>query len=105
MLKDPYIILALDRKTTDEEVRKAYLEAIRLCPPEKDAEVFQQIQTAYDAIKTHRLRLQRELFHYQSPSPEDLIAQAVSNSSTSPQRPSLANFQALLNRSTKEIFK
>jgi len=105
MLKDPYIILSLDRKTTDEEVRKAYLEAIRLYPPEKDTEVFQQIQIAYDDIKTHRLRLQRELFHYQLPSPEDLVAQAASHSSTSPQRPTLANFQALLNRSTKEIFQ
>jgi len=105
MLKDPYIILALDRKTTDEEVRKAYLEAIRICPPEKDAKMFQQIQSAYDAIKTHRQRLQRELFNYQLPSPEDLIAQAASNSTMSPQRPSLANFQALLHRSTKEIFK
>jgi len=96
MLTDPYLILGLNRKPTDEDVRKAYLKAIRICPPEKDSETFHRIQVAYDEIKTQRLRLAKKMFNYQLPSPEDFIMEAVSKSPTSSVRPSLAAFKALL---------
>ncbi len=101
MLTDPYIILGLDREPTDEDVRKAYLEAIRLCPPEKDADTFQRIQMAYDVIKTKRQRMELKLFNRQSPTLEDILGQAISQPPVSTQRPNLSTIQALLRQSFK----
>lgn len=102
MLKDPYTILELDRqKISDEDVRKAYLNAIRFCPPEKDADAFQRVQAAYDSIKTHRQRIAYDLIDYQFPSAEDIIAQAARHSTEPQGRPSLASIQALLRYTTK----
>ena len=102
MLKDPYIILGLERqKVTDEAVRKAYLNAIRACPPENDAAAFKRIQSAYATIKTKRQRMEHELFNYQFPSAEDIIAQAAYSTTEPPGRPSLASIQALLRYTLK----
>ena len=95
---DPYLILDVPRQTTDDEVRKAYLKAIRDCPPEQDSARFQRIQRAYDTIKTQRLRLKHGLFNHEPPMPEDLMAQAATRFTPNPARPDLATFQALLRR-------
>lgn len=97
MLQDPYIILEINLNASDEDVRKAYLMAIRLCPPEKNTLAFQRIQVAYDSIKTKRQRIEHNLFNSVIPSPEDIMAQAASfQSSSTKQRPSLKTLQALL---------
>ncbi len=102
MLKDPYTILGLERqKVSDEDVRQAYINAIRLCPPENNADAFQRVQAAYDAIKTKRQRIKHDLFDYQFPSAEDIIAQAARHSTEIPGRPSLASIQALLRYTIK----
>jgi len=96
MLNDPYIILELNRKASDEDVRKTYLKAIQLCPPEKDADGFQRIKVAYDAVKTKQQRIEFDLFNYETPSLEDIVGQAASRSSGTTRRPSLSTIQALL---------
>ncbi len=57
-----YFILGLDLNTTDEEIRKRYLELIKLHTPEKDPDRFQEITSAYEQIKTHRSRILGKLF-------------------------------------------
>ena len=95
---DPYLILGVSRETTDDEVRKAYLIAIRNCPPEQDSVRFQRAQRAYDTIKTQRLRLKHGLFNHEPPTAEDLLAQAAKQFTTRCARPDIATFQALLRR-------
>lgn len=96
MLKNPYLILGIEKTTTDDAVRKAYLNAIRQCPPEKDAVIFQSIQSAYEQIKTHRLRLAYHLFNAQTPSAADLLAHVAMKTEKKPQRPTAAMIRALL---------
>lgn len=96
MLKNPYLILGVEKTTSDELIRKAYLSAIRQCPPEKDAIMFQSIQTAYEKIKTQRLRLAYDLFNSQMPSAADLLAHVAMKMEKSPQRPTAAMIRALL---------
>ncbi|RJP19991.1 MAG: hypothetical protein C4527_26110 [Candidatus Omnitrophota bacterium] len=60
---DPYQILDLDpNQTTDEIVRKAYMDAIRRYPPDREPEKFEQIRFAYDQIKQERDRMNLRLF-------------------------------------------
>ncbi|VAW89898.1 hypothetical protein MNBD_GAMMA17-830 [hydrothermal vent metagenome] len=98
---DPYLVLNLSRTPSDEEVRSAYLKAVRENPPEQDAECFQAIQAAYEAIKTHRLRLKHQLFCADPVSPTELLSQATRTAT--PSRPSLSQFQALLRHGLKSV--
>ena len=63
----PYAVLGLSSESvTDQEVRNAYLERVRLFPPESHPERFQLIHSAYDAIQTEQKRLLRR---YEQPVP------------------------------------
>ena len=60
---DPYLTLGLDPDQTDDEaVRKAYTEAIRLHPPDRDPKTFERIREAYEQIKHGEDRIRIKLF-------------------------------------------
>ncbi len=100
-MQDPYLILGVSRATTDEEVRQAYLAAIRNCPPDRDAERFRFVQRAYDTIKCRRSRLEQALFDTELPDPEELLTQALSQSESIPARPTVGVIQGVIRNGFK----
>jgi DnaJ-class molecular chaperone len=48
--KTPYDILGISETATSHEIRSAYLEKVRMSPPEKDPEAFQEIRKAYGLL-------------------------------------------------------
>ena len=52
-----YILLGVTPEASDEEIRARYLEQVKRHTPEKDPVRFQEITSAYEAIKDIRKRL------------------------------------------------
>lgn len=46
----PYDILGISQTATSDEIRAAYLQKVRLSPPDKDARAFQRIRKAYGLL-------------------------------------------------------
>ena len=57
-----YLTLGLEESATDEQIRNRYLELIKTHPPERDAQRFQDITQAYEAIKDRRARIYSRIF-------------------------------------------
>ncbi len=76
-MSDPYRILGVPPTADDETVRHAYLEAIRRCPPERDARRFEAIRAAYVSVGDARSRLKHALFDDQPPSPDAVFEALV----------------------------
>ncbi len=93
-MRDPYLILGVSDDADDAAIEAAYLEGIKRCPPERDAERFQALRLAYEALRTRRDRLARELFDASPPGPADILDRAAPIGSTC--RPDPALFAALL---------
>lgn len=53
-----YLTLGISFPSTDEEIRRAYLEMVKRFPPERSPKEFAEISEAYEAIKdeTQRIR-------------------------------------------------
>ncbi|HFE39365.1 MAG TPA: J domain-containing protein [Gammaproteobacteria bacterium] len=100
-MSDPYHILGVSRNPTDDDVRQAYLAAIRRYPAEQNAARFQAIQHAYETIKTERLRVKLKWFDFQPPTVEDLLTQiSLETKADNAKRPEMKLFQALLRGKT-----
>ncbi|MFK5969997.1 MAG: J domain-containing protein [Candidatus Marithrix sp.] len=69
----PFDILEVTENTTDEKVKKAYLQKICQYPPEHNPEQFQIIRTAFETIKTQSQRVKYQLFHSEIPNIDTLI--------------------------------
>jgi curved DNA-binding protein CbpA len=54
---NPYLILRSSPRASDAEIRRAYLDAIRKFPPERQPERFQTISRAYEQIRDEKSRL------------------------------------------------
>ncbi len=93
-MQDPYLILRVARDATDEIIHQAYLAAVRDCPAERDPQAFQAIRSAYESIKTQKLRLEYHLFDTDLPTPADLLQRLVQDSQ--PRRPAVDLFRELL---------
>jgi len=93
-MQDPYLILGVARDATDEIIHQAYLSAIRNCPAEQDPEAFQSIRTAYESIRTKKMRLEYTLFNTDLPTPADLLERLPKRSQ--PRRPGVDQFRELL---------
>ena len=62
MQEDPFLILGLDEDADDDEViKRAYLMLVRQFSPERDPARFQDIRTAYEAVRDRRGRLRVRL--------------------------------------------
>ena len=94
-MHDPYLILDVPRDAGDEAIHQAYLQAIRDCPPEQDAQRFQAVRKAYETLRTEKLRLEYELFNTELPTTEDLLKQGMPHPRAG-LRPDMKTFQELL---------
>lgn len=90
---DPYTALGIPTTAGDQEVRNAYLEAVRESPPEKDPDRFQRIRSAYEILSTLSGRLNHDLFDMTEPTAKDVFNRIAT--SFVPGRPSE---QQILNR-------
>lgn len=93
-MNDPYLILGVTEEADDAAVETAYLEGIKRCPPERDAQRFEALRAAYEALRTHRERLACALFDTSPPTPTDLLDKAAG--AGEPRRPEPELFAALL---------
>lgn len=84
-MSDPYQVLGIARGADDAAVRAAYLEGVRLHPPERDAERFAAVRKAFDAVSTARLRAEHELFDREPPTLDGLLHRLQAD--FSPRRP------------------
>lgn len=101
-MRDPYLILKVSPDATDEAVQEAYLQAVRDCPPERDAQHFQAVRQAYETLRTEKLRLQYELFNTDLPVAEDLLAQGMPEADETI-KPSLKAFQGVLEMGSRIV--
>jgi curved DNA-binding protein CbpA len=60
--EDPFSVLDVAPSATDEQVRAAWLEAVRLHPPDRDPEAFRRIREAYETLQKEEDRLSYRLF-------------------------------------------
>lgn len=93
-MSDPYQVLGIARGADDAAVRAAYLAAVRLNPPERDAERFASVRKAFDAVSSERLRLEHELFDREPPSIEGLLH--LLQADFPPRRPDAASLLRVL---------
>ncbi len=77
-MKTPYEILEVAELATDNEIKQAYLQKVKLNPPDRDNEKFQQIHSAYEAIKNVTSREKYALFNYPEADFDALLDQAFS---------------------------
>ena len=74
----PWEELGLEAGAGDEQVRAAYIEQVRLHPPDRDQEQFERVRDAYEELRDPRRRAQRLLFSVDpcQPLPSLLSGQA-----------------------------
>ncbi len=76
MTNDAFTVLGLTETATDEQIREAYIAAIRTSPPDRDPEGFRRIREAYEQLRDPERRLAFRLF---GPAPlPDVMALADS---------------------------
>ena len=61
-MTDPAEVLGIGPNATEAEIRAAYLQAIRLHPPDRFPEEFERIRDAYEALRDPRSRARTMLF-------------------------------------------
>jgi curved DNA-binding protein CbpA len=93
-MSDPYQLLGIARDADDAAVRAAYLAAVRLCPPDRDAERFAALRRAFDALASDRLRLAHDLFGKEPPTLNAMLH--LLESQFSPRRPDVATLLRVL---------
>ena len=72
---NPYLVLAVPPDANDQTIRRAYLEAIKISPPDHDPRRFQAVSGAYEQIKDEPSRHRYTLFDRTPPgdSPLDVF--------------------------------
>lgn len=76
-MTDPWQILGIEAKASEEEIRTAYLARIKEHPPDSSPEEFERIRDAYQAVRDPRRRVQSLLF---AADPEAPFASLVDES-------------------------
>ena len=97
-MKTPYEILEVAELATDTEIKQAYLQKVKLNPPDRDHEKFQQIHSAYETIKNVTSREKYALFNYPEADFDALLEKAFSTAQ--PSLISADHFDKLLSAST-----
>ncbi|MDD5462677.1 MAG: DnaJ domain-containing protein [Methylococcales bacterium] len=82
-MKTPYEILEVAEHASDNEIKQAYLQKVKLNPPDCDHEKFQQIYSAYETVKNKPSREKYALFNFPEADFDALLEQAFSTAQTS----------------------
>ena len=83
-MSDPYSVLGLPLDSSDEQIRRRYLELVRTHTPERAPERFAAVREAYEKLRDPVVRLRFRLFEAgEDDSLDSLIADARSGA---PQR-------------------
>ena len=61
-MPDPYTVLGLTVDSTDEAIRRRYLQLVRTYTPERAPERFAAVREAYDKLRDPVSRLRYRLF-------------------------------------------
>ena len=96
-MKTPYEILEVAEQASDSEIKQAYLQKVKLNPPDRDQEAFQQIHSAYETIKNVTNREKYALFNFPETDFDTLLDQAFT--SEQPVLMSAEHFEKLLHAS------
>ena len=75
-MKTPYEILEVAEQASDSDIKQAYLQQVKLNPPDRDHEKFQQIHSAYETIKNVTSREKYALFNHPEADFDALLDQA-----------------------------
>lgn len=62
---NPYTVLGVEEHADDKTIRKAYLELVKIYPPDREKQRFQIINKAFELIKNENLRYHYRLFNLQ----------------------------------------
>lgn len=87
-MSNAYHLLGIDRNADDAAIRAAYLRAVQLCPPDRDAERFAALRRAFEALATERLRVASALFDKEPPTLAAMVH--LLESGCNPRRPDAA---------------
>lgn len=93
-MRDPYLILGIGEDADDAAVESAYLEGVKRCPPERDAERFEALRAAFEALRTRRKRVAYEMCVSSPPELMDILDKVAPMGP--PGRPGAAAIAALL---------
>lgn len=93
-MSDPYLTLNVALTADDAEIRQAYLTAIRNYPPDRDADRFNTIRCAYDAIRDEKRRISYQLFNTEPASPNEILDRLAPTKPGKP--PALKLFEAIM---------
>jgi len=77
-MKSSYDILNVAVDASDDEIKQAYLQQVKIYPPDRDQQQFQLIHQAYESIKDHKSRLSYALFSIENVDFNELRDQALS---------------------------
>jgi DnaJ-class molecular chaperone len=71
-----YLVLGVSFPSTDEEIRRAYLDMVKRFPPERNPQEFAAISEAYEALKdeAHRIRTSLLSFLHANYPEDDILA-------------------------------
>lgn len=86
-MKTPYQILGVAAEANDIEIKQAYLQKVKDCPPDRDQEQFQLINNAYTVIKDHKSRLSHALFTLPAADFDELLDHALRVTQSLPVKP------------------
>ena len=68
-MMDPAAVLGVSADATDEEIRAAYLQKVRECPPDRAPEPFERVRDAYEMLRDPRRRMRHRLLAADARSP------------------------------------
>lgn len=74
----PYEILDVNTEATDIEIKQAYLQKVKDCPPDHNTAQFHNIRDAYESINDHKSRLAHALFTLPEANFNQLVNQVMS---------------------------
>ena len=77
--KTPYEMLGIDETASIDEIRRAYLENVKLSPPEKDPQGFKAIRKAYGLLKDKAKRKSLDFSIFRKKSGIDIDLEIVSD--------------------------
>ena len=78
-MSDPYAVLGLPLDSSDEQIRRRYLELVRTHTPERAPERFAAVREAYERLRDPVVQLRFRLFEAgEDDSLDSLIADARS---------------------------